>query len=219
MSEKILLVEGGSDSSFFASLTKKIGINNLSIKPPVGFNQPSNGIDNVIGSLPLVLRQTRDGSISKVGIVVDADYTVNGSGPENRYNQVTKELKKYSYKIPEYSPKIDGFIFSGEEGMPNIGLWIMPNNEHEGMLENLILSSITNADQKKLLCHAKNSVQAIPVILFNTAIHSQKVLTNTLLSWQKDPGCGFSYLVRESLIDINCEEINNLRSWLSRVFN
>lgn len=219
MSEKILLVEGGSDSGFFRSLTNRIGIGDLSIKPPTDVSQPSNGVDNVIKSLPLILRQITDGSTCRLGVVIDADYTSNSNGPEHRYNQVTNELKKYNYTIPVYAPKNDGHIFTNNEGMPNVGLWIMPNNESDGMLEDLIICSVKSEQQKNLLDHATTSVNALPVTLFNIKIHLQKALTNTLLSWQKYPGSGLSSAIRDNIIDLECAEMKNLCSWLSIVFN
>ncbi|CAD6874298.1 DUF3226 domain-containing protein [Methylomonas fluvii] len=219
MSSWKLLVEGKDDQDFFnAFCNLVIGENKIDIFPPKALNENSgDGWSNLISNLPLLLSQLKNGDTEKLGIILDADYPPENSGGfHERYKKVTEKLAEVGYKIPT-KPKLQkGDIFNHSDGLPNIGLWIMPDHKNNDMLESFVESLITDTTQASLLQHADKSINKLPVKLFNTQLHTSKAKVFTWRAWQEKPGSSLAGALYKNILDRS--KASDFEAWLTHTF-
>ena len=94
------------------------------------------GIPNLLHSIPLEIRV--EGRVA-VGILVDANDDV-----QSRWQAVTDRLRRAGIQLPA-SPVPGGTIID-VDGKPRVGVWLMPDNESPGELENFFASMIPPGD-------------------------------------------------------------------------
>ena len=125
-SKKLLIVEGEDERNFFAALLKHEHVNGVQVIP-VG------GKDKFKTELPLVVNE--DGFFKKVdalGFVRDAEE----NQAKAAFSSICSTLIKNNLPAPK---SINQVI---DQQNIRIGVFIMPNNVDEGMLEDLCLQSI-----------------------------------------------------------------------------
>ncbi|MCP4131242.1 MAG: hypothetical protein GY754_09700 [bacterium] len=218
--QSILLVEGKSDIDFFAALLNGLQLaDQVSITPPKDLGATMNSVTMFPGLFDILMKNMNSGNLDHLGIIADADY-VSGGGFPKRWKTLTEALKIHGYRIPDKPPKLPytGSIFRHQD-LPPIGLWIMPDHAHNGMLEDFILQNIklNIEDQKKLLEYAKESINKLPVKLFSE-YQDAKALVCTWLSWQKRPGQTLDVAVNGDLLNLESPEMKGLLKWLKDVF-
>ncbi|HIH86657.1 MAG TPA: hypothetical protein HA304_01985 [Methanosarcinales archaeon] len=101
--------------------------------------------------------------------------------------------------------------------MADFGLWVMPNNGDEGMLEDWIKSCV-HPNENQLFAHAKTVVDTLPLTKFKP-IHISKAEVATWLAWQKQPGHGLYRAVEDQLIDTNSALFQELSFWLTHIYS
>lgn len=217
--ENILLIEGCADRTLFSALMRELKISDVTVCPPMDLGGVYNGKNNAIDLLPSLISQMEHGHVKRLGIIVDADFKHNHSGHTSTYKKVTQLLSNSGYKIPSpYPSKLLKYIFQHPDGLPDIGLWIMPDNNSDGMLENWVEASITDAGQIKLLRQAKASIGQIKAPFFDIKTHQIKAEIYTWLAWQKMPDKDIASVVGDKLIDLNSINVKNLSAWAKDVF-
>jgi len=204
----VLFVEGDSDKLFFEVLVKeKFG---LSVEI-----EPKHGIDKITKSLveDKLMHSLRDGQIERLAIVADADNCFDA-----RWQQLTQPLAHMGYQInpPPCQPFL-GSILSHNNGLPNVGLWLMPDHQHDGMLEDLIQQTIDLDEQCQLLATAKHCLQQLPCTLFKPH-HYTKATVYTWLAWQKKPGQALVSTINAKLIELDAQPLHAFQTWLRKVF-
>ena len=75
-----------------------------------------------------------------VGILVDANDNL-----QNRWKAVTDQLLAANIQAPT-SPNSSGTIIAGQDGRPRVGIWLMPDNNASGELENFVTQMIPTGD-------------------------------------------------------------------------
>jgi len=141
MAEHILLVEGESDRSFFEAVCKTLKLQpSVTVAPPKDVGGSHNTKEGVFNHLPILLNQLGDAQITHLAVVVDADSAVNGGGCQRAIDKVTKIVEPYGFTLA--SNPVGGVFFQNDDGLADFGLWVMPNNSDEGMLEDWIKSCI-----------------------------------------------------------------------------
>ena len=213
-----LLVEGSDDQDFFKAYCELLGFGDVDVFPPKTLNVATgNGWSNLVTNLPLLLAQIRAGDVEKFGIILDADYPPdNNGGFVQRFKFVTDKLADFGYVIPEQPSQKMGDIFGHSDGLPSIGLWIMPNHESSGMLEGFVESLVSDATQISLLTHAEHSIKTLPATLFNKSLHLTKARVLTWRAWQKRPGVSLSKALQDGVLDRS--KSVNFENWLKQVF-
>ena len=103
-----------------------------------------NSKQGVFNYLPTLLNQFADGSLVNLAVVVDADSEPDG-GYQRTYDRVTWIVKPIGYSLKANS--IGGLIFEHEDGLTDFGLWVMPDNTQEGMLEDWLKECIHHNEQ------------------------------------------------------------------------
>ncbi len=110
-----------------------------------------------------------------------------------------------------------GILFQHDDGLADFGLWVMPNNRDEGMLEDWIKSCV-HQDEHKLFAHAETVVATLPQTKFKL-IHFSKAEVATWMAWQKQPGHGLYRAVEDQLIDMDSALFKELCVWLTHIYS
>lgn len=217
MGQRILLVEGPADSFFYAAFVRHLRIKGVKITPPAEYGAKINSKSNAIHVLPTLLDQLDDGSVSSIGLVVDADYEATGGlGFRKTLDQIVHKIQSHGFEInPIKQPH--GFLFSHPDGLLPFGVWIMPNNKTEGMLEDFIKESIRADDQVRLRDSAVEVVASLKNPLFKE-IHRSKAEVATWLAWQKTPGEKLESTIDGNLVDLTSPACSTFSEWLRTVF-
>lgn len=169
-------------------------------------------MSNLLESIPVRLKASEQGDI--VGVVIDADTDLI-----LRWQSLRDRLITVGYPdVPEH-PVSDGTILEppNDRLLPRVGIWIMPNNQTIGILEDFLRFLIPQ--ESRLLTHVESSVAAIPEEerLFSNSAKS-KVIIHTWLAWQKNPGKPLGTAITARFLDPNVSQADKLVSWLTRLF-
>ena len=165
-SRNMLLVEGIADKSFFEEFCRIHALNaDVKVAPAKEVNPEArtNGKQAAIKSLPTLLinLNSEDGPYRSIALVVDADAITNGAGFVITLAQITPHLTKVGYEPNPVMLPTGGLLFKHTDGLPDFGLWIMPDNASDGMLEDWISQSIYPGEQT-LFAHATAVVGSLP---------------------------------------------------------
>jgi hypothetical protein len=218
MSHKnILLVEGEADRGFFEAFCQLIGVSaDVRVATPKDTGGSHNTKAGVLSHLTSVLLpQLQDGQLARIGVVVDADRVEHGGGFARTLQRFNEVLAEVAYQ-PNPSAAA-GLVFSHPDGLADLGLWIMPNNLDEGMLEDWIKHCVTPSESA-LYQHAEKSMDAIPGAPKFQPWHRTKAEVATWLAWQKKPGHGLYNAAQPDLINEEAPLFKALQAWLSHVF-
>lgn len=197
-----LLVEGNDDQHVIWSLCQKFQISE-------NFDVIDCGsIDNLLKQIPVRLKQA---DIQTVGVIVDADTNI-----KKRWQSLHNKLESEGYKI-DASLNKQGTIITNND-LPKIGIWIMPDNEISGMLEDFIAFLIQSTDQ--LLPKAENILKEIENENINQykQIHRSKALIHTWLAWQEDPGTPMGSAITKKYLSTEGILCQNFITWLKTLY-
>lgn len=228
MTRSVLLVEGTTDKYFFELLLEKTGLTHVEVFPPKESGTRGRGINALIKEgIPRQMEEIKRGSVIKLGIVVDADSEDDNAGFANR-NQTISTLLESDFNLVATPQEFKGSIFQRDDAPEiSIGLWIMPDCQEQGMLEDCLLPCITDPNRTELLALADASILEVTQrktfenIRFNEK-HLSKVRFATWLTWQQKPrGCrqlSPACALKEGWINPDHDNIKALTAWLTRVF-
>ncbi len=216
---RILFVEGADDQhtiwaicehfkveeTFLVGIPDRTGAINRKAKPT-----EIGGIDNVFKAVELNLI-AGSSAIERLGIVIDADENIS-----SRWKSISAILRRAGYKDLPDSPDVDGTVIK-QEFLPIFGVWIMPDNQIRGMLEDFLSFLVPEND--KTWERVTNCIDKIPndERLFKS-VYLTKAQIHTFLAWQKEPGKPFGQAITAKYLQAdnpNCEKFVN---WLKRLF-
>ncbi len=204
--KRILLVEGIDDEHVLKHLC---GNRNV---PQLDAIKEHGGVDNLLESIPVRLKASEDGDI--VGIVIDADVDL-----QSRWQSLRNMLIRLGYQNVTETPSPEGSIFDPpiDALIPRVGIWIMPNNQSQGILEDFLRFLIPV--ESRLFEHVTASVAAIPEgeKRFGQLSHP-KALIHTWLAWQAEPGKPLGTSITARYLDPDVAQVDRLISWLNRLF-
>lgn len=213
--KRILLVEGESDRGFFELICKKLGLDNsVLVAEPKVLNGSHNTKEGVYKLLPNQLSQLSDGQIERLAVVVDADSEPNG-GLEKTLARVSQIVEPLGYTLS--ANFVGGLVYQHDDGLADFGLWVMPDNSQNGMLEDWIKQTIQPSEQA-LFSHAASVISALPKPTKFKAIHQTKAEVATWMAWQSKPGHGLYRAIEDGLLDENSQPYLDMSQWLSHIF-
>ncbi len=196
--EMVLLVEGDDDKHVVLQLCIRINFE------PEFYILDKDGIDNVLsGIAPEIKAEGR----KAIGIVVDANDHI-----EERWKDLSERLRGAGVATPS-SPDLAGTII---EGIPRIGIWLMPNNQLTGELEDFVQTMIPTGDQ--IWPRSQLYIDDIPEE--HRRFLPGKILRAQLHAWlatRKLPGRMGAAIEAEDL-NINVEYCATFVDWLQRLF-
>ena len=201
-----LLVEGKTDQHVVLALCGHYHV-------AENFNvDDCDGIANLLERLSMML--TNPTNLKTIGIIIDADNDIKA-----RLDQIKSILEPYGYDVPD-ELQLSGLICpSSDSDYPKLGLWLMPDNVHLGMVEDFALSLASPDDV--LLKEAEDELQRIEDYRNNlySSIHHSKAKIHTYLAWQKEPGCPIGLSITKHVFDPNHPAAQNfVQNWLMPLF-
>ena len=129
---RLLLVEGPSDKQVVRRLRKRFrGKHSI----PEFEIREARGVD---GLLSIIEAEIDVPGRIALGVLVDANDTVS-----DRWNAVTGRIRCARPDIRLGDPMTDGTIVRGR---PDVGIWLWPDNESQGELEDFVGRMIPNSD-------------------------------------------------------------------------
>ena len=204
---KILLVEGTDDEHVLKHICGNRGIAHLDEVEKYGSVEKL--IESIGVRLPLLIEE---GDV--VGIVIDADTDISA-----RWQSIRDRITNIGYQNVPDQPDPDGTILDPPSVtyLPRLGVWIMPNNQTSGILEDFLRFLVPQPNI--LFHHAKVSVATIPEGERRfKQLDEPKAVIHTWLAWQEEPGRPFGTAISACFLDPNVPEVDVLATWLKRLF-
>ena len=197
-SENVLLVEGQDDMHVVRHFCDR--------SPPIPqfCTLDKGGLDKL---LPAIGVEIKVSGRKSVGIVVDANNDL-----QCRWDAVVNSLKAI-HILPPDNPDPAGTIISST---PRIGVWLMPNNQLSGELEDFVQEMIPDEDHVWPM--SQDYIQGIPNA--DRKFKDSKMLKAELFAWlatRKMPGrMGAAIGAGDLLVD---KELSmRFAAWLRRLF-
>lgn len=199
--EQILLVEGKNDLHVFWNIFEKHSVKQ-------SFTAKGKDGDGIYKSIPIYLKT----DVSTIGVVIDADENINA-----KWDKLKNIFEVAAYDIPE-DPIQTGTVIKKNDH-PTIGIWIMPDNNANGMLEDFVKQLVPNDDL--LMAYVEESLGKIETVGVNKykAIHKSKARIHTWLAWQETPGTPMGLAIKKTFLDTNNELCLKFVDWINDLFN
>ena len=127
--------------------------------------------------------------------------------------QVFQALKLYLSNPGQY--KTIGVIVDAAR----VGLWVMPDNQSHGMLEDF-LTAMADTAHPELMVESESAISNIESkgLQQYTPRHRPKAKIHTYLAWQKDPGSTLPQAIQKHYLDVSSENARPFVSWINRLF-
>jgi hypothetical protein len=169
---KVLLVEGSNDCHVIVALCT------VHVVPEIFGIYDCEGEDNVTRRANALIPSPDPPRV--IGMVLDADT------PDltRRWQSIRDKLARHGYAFPS-QPNPSGTILEAFD-LPRLGIWLMPNNQLTGMLENFC-SAMISAKQLEVAEAAIALAKKEGVATFKD-VHKAKALVHAHLAWQDEPG-------------------------------
>ena len=216
-SRNILLVEGEDDRYFFIQFIKYY-CQNLIVDVQVVVPKDVGGYNNKQGAISQleVLSKSQSDSM-RLGMVVDADKISDGSGCANTIQQLNNRLANNAFDCGVQSASNTGYFF--KHNLHKCGVWIMPNNQDEGIIEDLLMRAAQDKSEQTILQHAKQVVDSSPAPRNFKPHKITKAYLATWITKKKNPKETSNLFDKdEPLLNISISELKNLQSWLIELF-
>lgn len=194
--DRVLLVEGTDELHVVGKLCNQFGY-------PLDFKiDPKGGKDPLLAS---IRNEINVSGRTAVGIVIDANNSFDA-----RWQAVRDRLLSANVDVPDaLDPK--GLII---EGIPRIGVWVMPDNSQEGQLEDFVASMIPQDDSVWPL--AQQYVESIP-----EPDRPSTMITAQVHAWlaarSKPRPMGTAIIAGD--FNTRVPQVVDLIEWLRRLFN
>ena len=147
--DNILLVEAESDRGLFEQILKKLAIDTkIQVACPKDFDPKNWNTKQAVLAQTVILLKTKTDNDFRLAVVVDADYPADHSlGLQKTLAKFKEKIADEGYALSTENSNHSGFIFTHNDGLTNIGLWVMPDNNNNGMLEHWIKNCVSNEEQ------------------------------------------------------------------------
>jgi len=201
---KILLTEGINDCHVISALCHKH-------KVPQSFSLFEAGSDDqAIRKLNSLAENEGVSQKQAIGIVIDAD----NPNLVAKWQKITKKLTARGYTLPN-NPELSGTIIKADD-MPDIGIWLMPDNDKDGMLEDFCHRLI----EPESLEVAQQSVEQAKQQNITTFkdVHRSKAIIHTYLAWQDEPGLPLGAAITAKALDGDKPLAKNFVNFLTKLF-
>jgi len=197
-----LWVEGADDAQLMYHLLKRYHLEGeITI-------ESKNGVENILKIFRLELKV---GERQKLGIIVDVDEDLH-----QRWQAFSSALDEAGYTNIPLLPTSGGTIIT-QDGLPDVGIWLMPDNQLVGMVEHFVSMLIPPGDL--LWPMAGDTVQKVMATKCNFAlVHQIKAEIHTWLAWQAEPGKPMGQAITKHYLDANAPHAQKLVGWIRQLF-
>lgn len=208
----LLLVEGNDDFHVVHSICKIFGVDVRNLENPKGGNFSvidCKGIDELFEQIPIRFKSSQ--TISKIAVIIDAD-----SNLKSRWQTLENIFNEIGFDTPKEFPN-NGLILS-KEGK-TIGVWIMPNNDLNGMLEDFIAFLVPKDDVVLPIVEKTLNDLENEGINKYSIIHKSKAKIHTWLSLQEEPGTPLGQGITKRYLTTDDDNCKLFVNWLNNLFS
>lgn len=198
-----LLVEGNDDLHVLSALCQK-----FQVKQSFEIID-CTGIGKLLMQIPIRFKQSE---VEAIGIIVDADIEIKG-----RWDSLRSILINQGFNVPADLP-VTGLILTNANNK-KAGVWIMPDNNLNGMLEDFISFLVPPNDQLLPIAHTTLGDIEQQELNKYTSAHKSKAVIHSWLSWQEDPGTPMGLAITKKYLTTDGEICARLVAWLNELFN
>lgn len=201
--KRVLLVEGRDDEHVVKNICGRFDLG------VIDRIEPQEGKDPLLDTLPVKLKES---DLAVLGIVLDADTDLGA-----RWQALSSRLQSAGYQNIGGHPDPQGGVFEppADSLLPRVGVWLMPDNQAPGILEDFLRFLVPAGDT--LLSHAEQAVSTLPQTRFEV-LKRPKVLMHTWLAWQQEPGKPYGQAITARYLDVNLPAGKAFADWLRRLF-
>jgi len=220
----ILFVEGIDECNVIRVLLQKYDINSENI---VILN--CRGKENLTKILAQFLHSD-EYSYQYVGIILDVDDPKHDGiqaclqSIQNIFNKQQQHYDPaFNYRKQFTAKKITdtGLVIKPQNyHLPHVGVWLMPNNKDNGMLEDFLMKLLNSDLEKNAIEFAKKCVEEAQTKGFASykPTHQSKAIIHTYLSWQDPTGAPFSQALQNKTLKHDAPLAQNFIHWLKDTF-
>jgi hypothetical protein len=207
----LLLVEGNDDFHVIHSLCKQFSI-------PVRNREDSNGgkfsvkdckgLSELLEQIPVLFKASSQ--LTSLGIIIDADVDLI-----SRWASIKNVLEKMKFPIPDVLPS-NGLIIHKEN--LKVGVWIMPNNNLNGMLEDFLSFLVPQDDMLLPVIYSNlNEIERQKLNRYSL-IHKSKAVIHSWLSVQEVPGTPLGQSITKRYLSTDHETCTIFIEWINNMF-
>ncbi len=169
----------------------------------------AEGVENLIVSIETRIMTS---AAQIVGFVLDADASAADRWKEVRHKLEAVRVADLPIQVPS-----NGFIGRSEQYRTIVGVWIMPNNQDPGAIEDFLKTLIPEADA--LLDHAIHSTQDARAkgARFPDA-QLEKATLHTWLAWQEEPGLTYGLAMRARYFQHDRSQGASFVNWVRSLY-
>jgi hypothetical protein len=223
MKKQLLIVEGKEDGIVIGTLVKYKGLFVVEFPQkhekkgnlPVIQGKNFEGVSTLLEELEDFLKTNLKAGYTDIAIVLDADTNL-----QSQWEAVRNRLLKLDFDVPKM-PNTEGVLaFHKYDDTVKIGVWLMPDNRLNGMLEDFVKMLVPDNDL--MLEKATTIVKEIKVEIdemhrFKDA-HLAKAEIHTWLAWQENPGSPMGQAITKKYLNTDNEVCERFLTWLKAVF-
>lgn len=206
-----LHVEGTDDNHAIRHLLIRHGID-YDRKPwPVEFPSVEDigGKPDLLEGVETAIRLSNNRSI---GFVLDAN-----SSLQDCWTAVSSRFRRVGVDTPDAIPR-EGFVGEAKAYRARVGVWIMPDNQREGTLENFLHELVEEDDP--LFPYARESAtHARSLDARFSDNDADKAVLHTWLAWQEEPGLPYGTAMRARYFRTDSPAALDFVTWFRTVFN
>lgn len=222
----ILLVEGKKDATVIQALCDKACIKTSIIDQIESYDSSwsfaiflpkDSGDDKVLTNIQRAIID----NIKIMGVVLDADKPKDKPSlcVDSRLQAIQSKLNKlnkYYQKKLQKNPL--GIVIEGHENLPRFGVWLMPDNQNAGMLEDFLMRIVKKPEKcidfaEQCVADAENK----DCCTFKAA-HRSKAIIHTYLAWQDEPGNTLELSIKTGKLDSTTKIATDFVNWIKRLF-
>jgi len=227
MGVRILMVEGSDDQHVMWSLLShhlpkaaEIFVCKPGDEPILGEpgkvdlgKSEGGGVDGDTMLLKSIAGRLVTSGLERLAVVIDAD--TKPKGLQARWDAIRQRLENRGYKDLPKTPSPEGTILElpSVEGRKPIrfGVWIMPDNQSEGMIEDFVAQMIRSDDD--MLPLVNDLLDSIPEPRFSRA-HRPKARIHSWLAIQKEPGGPMGRAITDKYLDTDRPVARSFLDWI-----
>ena len=209
----ILRVEGKDDVHAITHLLLRHGLDCESIPVEIKSlgsdgGETAAGRSALLAGMQTEVMRSNDRS---VGFILDAD-----EQPRDRWNAVCDRLKGVGLTLPREIPQ-EGFVGETGDFRARVGVWLMPDNQRSGALEEFLQELVRSDDS--LLPIAEQSTRRAKKQGARFADSAQrKAVLHAWLAWQERPGLPYGLAIRARYFGHDSAAALAFVEWFKRVF-
>lgn len=208
---KKLIVEGDQDKRVIPQLIEANGIAWGETRETAIVDIESYGSDQFIDET-IISTELKASGLTALGLIIDADGDFNA-----RWASIKNACSRSIANIPDQIPE-SGLIHLTATGV-KFGVWIMPDNKTQGMLETFLTYLIP--DESELIW--KYAQEATQEAKHKGASfidsHCDKAYIYTWLAWQDPPGRQLHNAVMERIFNPTHPKAQTFVNWFRQLYD